>query len=125
MVRVTAAPPPPPPEERANLEGRVTAFLGTIPIKGAKVIIDNGEYRETFTDENGRYVFTGIELANWTVRVKSPTITYADAVRTINITEPRTYVLNIELPLSLTAKAILLGSLSALIGGALALSRRR
>jgi len=124
MVRVTAAPPPPPPEERANLTGRVTAFLGTIPIKGAKVMIDNGQYRETFTDENGRYVFENIELANWTVRVESPSITYADAVRIINITQPKTYILNIEMPLSLTAKAILLGSFSALIGGALALRRR-
>jgi len=122
MVRVTAAPPP--PKEKATLQGRVTAFLGTIPIKGAKVMIDNGQYRETFTDENGRYIFTDIELANWTVKVESPTITYADATRTISITEPRTYVLNIELPLSLTAKAILLGSTSALIG-ALALARRR
>ena len=118
MVRVTSAPPP---EERANLEGRVTGLFG-IPIAGARVSLDD---TSTYTDKTGRYVFEKIKLGTWTLKVESPTWLYTDVERIISMTKPKTYVLNVTLPLSLQAKAAILGSLSTLIGGALILTRRR
>ncbi len=110
----------------ANLYGQVTGIL-SIPVKGAKVEIDEGQHRSTITDEDGWFIFEGIELGNWVMGVTAPS--YQLAGKTIPILESKSYIVNVSMNLRTVPKILLiLGILlpiGALGGAGYFLSRRK
>ncbi|MEM1551575.1 MAG: carboxypeptidase-like regulatory domain-containing protein [Candidatus Bathyarchaeia archaeon] len=96
-LRYTTAPTPPPPAEYATVEGTVKSILGPVP----SIISLNGI--QTETDPNGAFRITNIppSLYFLSATPKFPyNLIFKSTTQTLELTEAKTYTLDIYLPLN-------------------------
>jgi hypothetical protein len=97
-----------PPPATATLTGTVKGLLG-MPVKGADVRLNN-LYRAT-TDANGSFTITNIPLGTYTLTVTH--WMYEPKILTIELSEARTYTIDITLQFK---RILILGASGALMG---------